>query len=183
MNSSYGLDAYRSHDLNVAMKTSSGDVITMDFANKQAGSFSQTKNENDTTMKASFSSMQSFQFSIDSNGITEQDQKEIDEFMKIAQPFIDDFLKELQTDAPNSPVTKLANKIATIFEPSKERDENAKNNVKSNIVKMFDNSVQNIKAPQKEDNHNSVDQIFKDAQKLLEKTLKVFEDFNQNIYA
>lgn len=48
---------------------------------------------------------------------------------------------------------------------------------------MFDNSVQNIKAPQKEDNHNSVDQIFKDAQKLLEKTLKVFEDFNQNIYA
>jgi post-segregation antitoxin (ccd killing protein) len=66
MNTSYGLDAYRSHDLNISMRTSSGDVIKMDFSNKQAGSFSQTKNANGISTSASFSSMQSFQFSIDS---------------------------------------------------------------------------------------------------------------------
>ncbi|MDQ7059926.1 MAG: hypothetical protein Q9M43_01820 [Sulfurimonas sp.] len=46
MNTSYALDAYRSHDLNIAMKTSSGDVIKMDFSNAESSSFRQTKNEN-----------------------------------------------------------------------------------------------------------------------------------------
>jgi len=181
MNTSYSLDAYKSHDLNIAMKTSSGDVITMDFANEQAGSLSQTKSANGTNTSASFSSMQSFQFSIDSNGITEQDQKEIDKFMKIAQPFINDFLKELQDDAPKSPVTKLANQIASIFEPSKQRDTNEKNLVKTNIVKTFDNALENVQP--KQDSENSLDKIFKDMQKLLEKTVQEFDQFNKNIYA
>lgn len=181
MNTSYSLDAYKSHNLNIAMRTSSGDVIKMDFSNEQAGSFSQTKNDNETSTSASFSSMQSFQYSIHSNGITQQDQKEIDDFMKIAQPFIDDFLKELQTDAPNSPVTKLANQIASIFEPSQQRDENNTNFVKSNIVHTFDNALENFKP--KEESISSLDLIFKDMQKLLEKTLKEFDEFNKNIYA
>ena len=181
MNTSYGINAYKSHDLNIAMKTSSGDVIKMDFSNQQAGSFSQTKNANGTSTSASFSSMQSFQFSIDTNGISTQDQKEIDEFMKIAQPFIDDFLKELQMDAPKSPVTQLANQIASIFEPSKQRDDNEKNFIKNNIVKAFDNSLENLQP--KEENETSIDKIFKDMQKLLEKTLQIFEQFNKNIYA
>ncbi len=181
MNTSYSLDAYKSHDLNIAMKTSSGDVIKIDFSNQQAGSFSQTKSANGTSTRASFSSMQSFQFSIDSNGISAQDQKEINDFMKIAQPFIDNFLKELQTDAPNSPVTKLANQIANIFEPSKQRDENEKNIIKSNIVQTFDNALGNVKT--KNEERNPLDKIFKDMQKLLEKTLKEFDNFNKNIYA
>ena len=181
MNTSYSLDAYRSHDLNIAMKTSSGDVIKMDFSNKQAGSFSQTKNDNGTKTSASFSSMQSFQFSIDSNGISAQDQKEIDNFMKTAQPFIDDFLKEFQSDAPKSPVTKIAKQIASIFDPNKPRGENAKNIVKNSIVKTFDNSLGNLQ--KKDEESNPIDKIFKNMQKLLEKTLKEFDNFNKNIYA
>ncbi len=181
MNTSYSLDAYKSHDLNIAIKTSSGDVIKMDFSNKQAGSFSQTKSANGTSTNASFSSIQSFQFSIDSNGISEQDQKEIDNFMKKAQPFIDDFLKEFQSDAPKSPVTKMAKQIASLFEPNKGRDENGKNSIKTNIVKAFDNSLKNIQT--KDETSNSLDTIFKDMQKLLEKTLKEFDNFNKNIYA
>ncbi len=172
MNTSYSLDAYKSHDLSIAMKTSSGDVIKMDFSNQQAGSFSQTKSANGTSTHASFASMQSFQFSIDSNGISAQDQKEIDAFMKKAQPFIDDFLQELQKDAPKSPVTQLANTIAAIFEPSKPRDENSKNFVKTNIVKTFDKANKNIQ-----------EDIFKEMQKLLEKTLKAFDTLPQNMYA
>jgi len=183
MNTSYSLDAYKSHDLNIAMKTSSGDVIKMDFANEQAGSFSQTKTENGTSTRASFSSMQSFQFSIDSNGISKQDQKEIDGFMKIAQPFIDDFLKELQKDAPNSPVTQLANKISSIFEPSRERDENQKNAIKTNIVDMFDNSLNKLQLPQEMKVEDIMKKILEDTQKLLERTLKEFDNFGKNTYA
>lgn len=189
MNTSYGLDAYQSHDLNIAMKTSSGDVIKMDFSNEQAGSFSQTKNNNGTSTSASFSSMQSFQFSIESNGISEQDQKEIDGFMKIAQPFIDDFLKELQTDAPNSPVTKLAKQIANIFRPSQERTENETNQTKNALVQTFDNALQdfNPSPPPTSDiqmtQEDPLKKILEDLQKLLEKSLKEFDNFNKSTYA
>lgn len=174
MDTSYGLNSYRSHDLNISMKTSSGDVINLDFANKQEFSMSHQENKNGSKSALSFSSMQSFQFSLTSNGIDAQDQKEIDAFMKIAKPSIDSFLKELEEDAPQTPVSKLANQIADIFTPLKNKDEESKNNVKTNIVKMFDNSLKEIK---------SIDKIFDDAKKLLEKTLEAFDSFHKNLYA
>ena len=186
MNTSYAMNSYQAHDLNIAMKTSSGDLITMDFANAQSSSLSHQQNANGSKTSMSFSSMQSFEFTIESNGISKQDQKEIDEFMKIAQPFIDDFLQELTDAAPKSPVTKLAHEIAAIFEPNKERDENQKNHVKTNIVKMFDDSIQKLEPPKENNELDEIDyleKMFKDAQKLLEKTLDAFDDFNKNTYA
>lgn len=183
MNTSYGLDAYRSHDLNIAMKTSSGDVIKMDFANEQSSSLRHSKDENGSSTSMTFSSMQSFNFSIDSNGIDAQDQKEIDEFMKTAQPFIDDFLKELSEDAPGTPVTQLAHDIAGMFDPNRERSEDGKNAIKTNIVKMFDNALAEIKPPENMSLEDTINKILEDTQKLLEKTLKEFDDFNKELYA
>jgi len=190
MDTSYAMNMYRSHDLNIAMKTSSGDVIKMDFANAQSSLLTHEENANGSRTTMSFSSMQSFQFSIESNGITKQDQKEIDAFMKIAQPFIDDFLKELKDSAPSSPVTKLAHTIAGLFDPNKDRNENSKNHVKTNIVDMFDNALKEFNKPEKHekevkelDNTNHLERIFKDMQKLLEKTLKEFDEFGKNTYA
>jgi len=174
MNTSYAMNSYRSHDLNIAMRTSSGDVIKMDFANEQSASMKYETDGKSSSSSMSFSSMQSFNFSIDSNGIDAQDQKEIEAFMKKAQPFIDKFLKELDEDAPKSPVTKMAKQIAGIFQPNEHRNENANNNIKTNIVKMFDRSLQTVQEPQ---------DIFKEAQKLLEKTLKEFDAFNKELYA
>jgi hypothetical protein len=125
----------------------------------------------------SFSSMQSFNFSVAGNGLDKQDQKEIKEFMKIAQPFIDDFIKELQQDAPQTPVTKIAQQIASIFEPQKPRDEEAKGAIKHNIVKLFDNSIARL------DPSQMMDKIFKESQNLLEQTLKAFENFDKEVYA
>ena len=183
MNTSYGLNAYRSHDLNIAMKTSSGDVIKMDFANEQSSSLSYSEDKNGSTTSMSFSSMQSFQFSIKSNGIDAQDQKEIDAFMKTAQPFIDDFLQELSEDAPKSPVTQLAKEIAGIFDPNRERDENQKNSIKTNIVAMFDNSLAKIEPKDALSKEDIIKKILQDTQKLLEKTLKEFDNLNKEIYA
>jgi len=183
MNTSYGLDTYRAHDLNIAMRTSSGDVIKMDFSNEQAASLRHSQSGNSSETSMSFSSMQSFQFSIKSNGIDAQDQKEIDEFMKIAQPFIDDFLAELSQDAPGTPVTKLAHDIAGLFDPNRERSEDGKNAIKTNIVKMFDNALAEIKPPQEISMEDIIKKIFEETQKLLEKTLKEFDNFNKELYA
>ena len=89
MNSLNSLNAYKSHDLNIMMKTSSGDVINMDFSNQQALSMSQKQNGNSSETNLSFASLQAFSFSVQSNGIDDQDKKEIEGFMKIAQPYID----------------------------------------------------------------------------------------------
>lgn len=183
MNTSYAFDTYRAHDLSIAMRTSSGDVIEMDFSNHQSASFSHEQNGSGSRTSMSFSSMQSFQFSVDSNGIDAQDQKEIDAFMKIAQPKIDEFLKELRDVAPKSPVSQLAHQIASIFEPSRDRDENAKNNIKTNIVDMFDDSIKKLELPEKINTEDMIDKIFEDAKKLLEKTLKEFDEFNKLLYA
>jgi len=167
------------------MRTSSGDIIKMDFANAQSTSLSHQQNENGSQTSMRFSSMQSFQFNIQTNGIDAQDQKEIDEFMKIAQPFIDDFLQELKDAAPKSPVTQLAHQIAGIFEPNQERSENQKNHIKTNIVALFDQSLKKLESPQKIeklDTQEMIDKIFKDAQKLLEKTLQEFDEFNKKFY-
>jgi len=183
MNTSYGLDTYRAHDLNIAMRTSSGDVIKMDFSNEQSSSLRHSQNGNNTQTSMSFSSMQSFEFSIKGNGIDAQDQKEIDEFMKTAQPFIDDFLKELSQDAPGTPVTKLAHDIAGLFDPNRDRSEDAKNSIRTNIVQMFDNALAEIKPLEKMSVEDIIKKIFEDTQKLLEKTLKEFDDFNKELYA
>ncbi len=182
MNTSYAMNTYMAHDLNITMKTSSGDTIEMDFANHQSSSLSHSENKNGSKTSMSFSSMQSFSFKIDSNGIDKQDQKEIDAFMKTAQPFIDDFLKELKDAAPKSPVSQLAHQIAGIFEPSRDRDENGKNHIKTNIVEMFDRAMEKLELPQKSNSQEMLDKMFADTQKLLEKTLDAFDDFNKNIY-
>jgi len=176
MNTSYDLNAYRSHELNIMMRTSSGDRIEFNFENQESASLYQEQSSKGTKNEAQFSSMQSFSFSIDSNGISEQDQKEIDAFMKLAQPYIDNFLKEFQESAPKSPVTRVAREIASAFQPSKERNEDQKNLVKHNIVKMFDNSVNN-------NIDNIFDKAFKQVESLLEKTLKEFDNFNKSLYA
>ena len=179
----YQQQNYYSHELNIAMRTSSGDVITMDFSNQKASSIDYAKNEKSEALSMGFSSMQSFHFSVESNGIDAQDRKEIAAFMKEAQPFIDKFLQEFQEDAPNTPVTKFAQQIAAAFKPNTDNSANKNNFIKTNIVKAFDNSLKTLQTAQELEPQNSIENILKELQKLLEKTLKEFDDFNKKQYA
>ena len=183
MSSLVGLESYRSHTLNIAMQTSSGDKITLDFSNENAASLMHSEDKNGSSTALSFSSMQSFAFSMQSNGIDAQDQKEIDAFMEVAKPFIDNFLEELKADAPKTPVTKLANDIASIFDPQRERSQEGSENIKANIVKLFDNAITRFEPPKVEDVATTMERIFKETQNLLEKTLQNFENFGTALYA
>ena len=183
MITSTSYDAYRAHDLNIAMRTSSGDEIKLDFSNEQSTSFSQTKDENGSSTTMTFSSMQSFHFSVDSNGIDAQDAKEIEAFMKEAQPFIDKFIAEFESDAPGTPVAQMAKQITDIFAPMKEKNEDTKNLVKANLVGMFDASMNKLEIPESSSKESIMEKIFEDSQKLLERTLAQFDKLNQELYA
>lgn len=168
------LNAYRSHELSIDMKTSSGDKLSLNFENEQSLSLSSKQDDNSKTENFSFSSMQAFNFSLETNGISEQDQKEIDAFMEKAQPYIDKFMKELEEQNQHSPINKIASDILKNISNFKESSEVVKNNTKNEIVKAFDNALQNTKATQ---------DIFDEAQKLLEKIIKGFDSLFEPLYA
>ena len=173
------LSAYRAHDLNIMMKTSSGDVINLDLSNEKSLEYAQKNEKGKKEEFMKFSSMQRFSFSMQtSNGIDEQDKKEIAAFMKIAKPYIDNFLKELKEDAPKSPINKIARQIADIFAPMKEKNQQTQVLTKNSIVKLFDDALEQNKEITK-----SFDELFKQTQKLLEKTLHAYEQKEKILYA
>ncbi len=174
MISSTSLNAYRSHELSIDMKTSSGDTLSLNFENTQELSLDSRQSDASKESSFSFSSMQAFSFKLDSNGISEQDQKEIDTFMKKAQPYIDKFMKELEDQTQNSPINKVASDITKLMGDLKNSDENVKNNTKKGIVDLFDNAVKNVKTNEK---------MIDEAQKFLQKILDGFNKILEPLYA
>jgi len=174
MISSSSLDAYRSHELSIAMKTSSGDTLSLNFENEQSLSMSSKTTSNSKEETFSFSSMQAFSFNIDSNGISEQDQKEINAFMKEAQPYIDKFMKELEDQNQTSPINKIASDVTKLIGNLKNSDENVKNNAKKGVIDLFDNAVKEIKTTEK---------MIEEAQKLMQKIIDGFDKMFEPMYA
>ena len=174
MITSASLDAYRSHELNIQMKTSSGDTLSLNFQNEQSLSLSEKTTSDSKEQSFSFSSMQAFSFSMDSNGISEQDQKEINAFMKKAQPYIDKFMKELKDQNQTSPINKIASDVTKMIGNLKNSDENVKNQAKKGVVDLFDNAVKEVKP---------TDKLIEEAQKLMKKIIEGFDKTFEPLYA
>ena len=171
---SASLNAYRSHELSIDMRTSSGDKLSLNFENEQSLSLSSTQDDNAKEAKFSFSSMQAFSFTLDTNGISEQDQKEIDAFMEKAQPYIDKFMKELEEQNHHSPVNKVASDILKEIGNLKNSNENVKNNAKKEMVDLFDKALENTK---------SFEKMVEESQKLLQKIIDGFDKIFEPLYA
>ena len=181
MNTLNSLNAYQSHDLSIMMKTSSGDVINLDMSNSSALSYKNQQDENGSKTEFSFASNQNFQFKVDSNGIDAQDKKEIEAFLEIAQPYIDNFMSELSEDQQKSPLNNIAQSISQLIAPAKEENEAYRSQTKESLVNTFDKSLDKFRPQAREHDsktHSSsaLDKLFEQSQKLLE---KVLEDFNK----
>lgn len=174
MITSSSLDAYRSHELLIQMKTSSGDTLSLNFQNEQSLSLSQKNTPDSKEQSFSFSSIQAFSFKMESNGISEQDQKEIDAFMKKAQPYIDKFMKELQDQNQTTPINKIASDVTQMIGNLKNSDEPLKNQAKKGVVDLFDNAAKEVKTTEK---------MIDEAQKLLKKILDGFDKKFEPLYA
>lgn len=176
MNTSYDLSAYRSRELTIEMRTSSGDVINLDFANRKQMELSASQNASGTEARFAFSSMEAYRFSVESNGIDEQDQKEIAAFMEIAQPYIDRFMKEVSAEAQTTPMNTIAQMVEGAFEGLSTRPENVQNQAKNDLVGLFDESLKAFEQTEK---------LLNESQKLLDKILRDLErgDAEKLLYA
>jgi hypothetical protein len=174
MTTATSYNAYRSHELNIQMKTSSGDTLSLNFENEQSLSLNEKTTSSSKEQSFSFSSMQAFTFTLNSNGISDQDQKEINAFMKKAQPYIDKFMKELEDQNQTSPINKIASEVTNLIGNLKNSDENVKNHAKKGVVDLFDNAVKETKTTEK---------IIEEAQKLMQKIIDGFDKLFEPIYA
>ncbi|MFY9141663.1 hypothetical protein [Sulfuricurvum sp.] len=174
MTTSTSFDAYRSHELTLQMKTSSGDSLSLNFENTQSLSLSEKTAPGSKEQSFSFSSMQAFSFNLDSNGITAQDQKEINAFMKKAQPYINKFMKELEDQNPTSPINKVASDVTKLIGNLKNSDENVKNHAKKGVADLFDNALNSVKSHEK---------MLEEAQKLMQKIIDGFDKLFEPMYA
>lgn len=173
MTTTTALNAYRSHELMIEMRTSSGDVISLDLKNQQSLSFEQTKSGDSKSSSFSFSSLQSFHFSVEGNGIDEQDRKEIDTLMKFARPHIEKFMKELEQQEQHTPLNKVAAEVGDLLSPLKEKDENTQNFAKNALVKVFDDTIKTLRQHQ---------EIIDESRKLLDKIFGSFDKTFQRLY-
>jgi len=174
MTTTASLNAYRSHTLDIQMKTSSGDTLSLNFENSNELSLNEKTSSDGKEQSFSFSSLQAFSFNIDTNGISEQDQKEINDFMKKAQPFIDKFMKELEDQNQTSPINKVASDVTKLIGDLKHSDDTIKNLAKKGVVDLFDNAIKPIKI-----NEN----ILNEAQKLMQKIIDGFDTLFEPMYA
>ena len=174
MTTATSYDAYRSHELNIQMKTSSGDTLSLNFTNEQSLSLNEKTTDESKEQSFSFASMQAFSFNLDSNGISEQDQKEINAFMKKAQPYINKFMKELEKENQTSPINKVASDVTKLIGNLKNSDENVKNHAKKGVVDMFNNAVKETKTTEK---------MIEEAQKLMQKIIDGFDKIFEPVYA
>jgi hypothetical protein len=174
MSSTYALDAFRSHELSIEMRTSSGDVLSLDMAQARSLQMAATKDENGTSAGFTFSSMQAFNFSMSTNGIDAQDKAEISAMMEIAKPYLDRFMSELEEGDNTTPRNQVAQNIADAFAPYKGEEVQGRDHAKNGIVKMFDHAVARAERFEK---------VIDEAQKLLETTLGYFDRTEAPSYA
>ena len=175
MNINTDLNAYTQHALSIDMKTSSGDLIQLDFNNEKSLDYSANENEK----SFSFSSMESFSFSYEGNGIDAQDKKEIDAFLKMAQPNIDNFVAGLNDGSSlTKPISQLTSNITSLFQPLKDKGEDILNMSKDGLVKAMD------RAFAKEINPLELtEKVLSHAQRYLEQVLKQLDKAEETLYA
>ena len=175
MNIDTALSAYSQHSLSIDIKTSSGDVIALDFNNEKFLDYSENKNQ----QSFSFSSMESFSFHYEGNGIDAQDKKEIDAFLKLAQPNIDNFVAGLNDGSSlTKPINQLTQNISQLFKPLKENaDNNLLNLSKEGLVKAMDRALVKELAPLEQ-----TQEIISHAQRFLEQMLKQLDKTEESFY-
>ena len=159
---------YSYNDFNFSMKTSSGDTIDLKMYDEHAAEFSHQKNDTTETTTLSLSHSYGYNFRYEGNGIDEQDKKEIAEAMKLIQPVMEDYLKNVAKNEPkNSDIINSAFDINSYL--PKPKDNNTKNYLNDETLKTIDKVLEKVE--------NQNEKILKEAQKLFDALLKQSERF------
>lgn len=159
---------YSYNDFSFSMKTSSGDTIDLKMYDERATEFSHEQNDSSSITTLSLSHAYGYNFYYEGNGIDAQDKQEIAEAMKLVEPIMEKFLKNVSESEPkNADIVNSAFDINSLL--PKAKDINTKNYLNDNTLKTFDKVLEKVE--------NQNEKILKEAQKLFDALLKQSERF------
>ncbi|WP_024955113.1 diacylglycerol kinase [Sulfurospirillum arcachonense] len=161
---------YSYNDFNLSMQTSSGDKIDLKLYDEKSSEVSYKQDENSTTMMLSLSHSYGYSFQYAGDGIDAQDQKEIDDAMKLVQPMLEKYFEEVNASEEDYSMAQITNKAFDInsYLPKAE-DLNTKNYLSDSTLKTID------KLLEKAENQN--EKTLQHAQKLFDALLKQMDRF------
>ncbi|MBN1839986.1 MAG: ATP/GTP-binding protein [Campylobacterales bacterium] len=159
---------YNANSFGFSLQTSSGDTIDLSMYNERSMEFSHTKDGGTTLTTLSLSHSYGYSFSYEGNGIDANDQKEIDEAMKVIQPMMDEYLKSVEQSNTNAAkLTNTAYDINALLPKSENLD--TQNYANDSLLKSLD------KILEKAQNQN--EKMLQEAQKLFDTILKQQKGF------
>jgi hypothetical protein len=159
--------SYNSFDF--SFKTSSGDTIDLSMYDERSAEISHEQSGSTSITSFSLSHAYGYSFHYQGNGIDVNDQKEIDEAMKLIQPMMNDYLKNVAKNGTSTSqlTTNTAYDINSKLPTMK--DLNTQNYANDSMIKSLD------KILEKAENQN--EKMLKEAQKLFDSILKQQKGF------
>ncbi|NCD12039.1 MAG: diacylglycerol kinase [Epsilonproteobacteria bacterium] len=159
---------YNANRFGFSLQTSSGDTIDLSMYNERSMEFSQTTNGNSRATTLSLSHAYGYSFSYEGNGIDANDQKEIDEAMKVIQPMMDEYLKSVEQSNTNAAkLTNTAYDINALLPKSENLD--TQNYANDSLLKSLDKILEQAQ--------NQNEKMLQEAQKLFDTILKQQKGF------
>lgn len=194
---------YAHQDIALQIKTSSGDLIDLSMYKEASAAYSESSDGTSYTKTSELSFSQGYKFHYEGNGISEQDQKEIDEALKKFKPEIEKFMAKSGGDESVKNTSKPEDWLASLgsgIMPT-PKDDNMKNAQKSQMAKAFDemmkkfssnmallsppknDDTQNAQKPQAEQGYSPLEKVFNDSKRLLDKIFSLMDGETQIQYA
>lgn len=159
---------YAYNDFNFSMQTSSGDTLELKMYDEKSIALSQESSETRQTTTLSLSHAYGYSFSYQGDGIDEIDKKEIDQALRLVQPMLNNYFKNVQEAESNTAdITNKAFDINSYLPKAKESNTN--NYMNDSLMKSIDKVL--------EAKENQNDKMLKEAQKLFNALLKQRERF------
>ena len=161
---------YSYNSLDFSLQTSSGDTIDLSMYDERSLEVSQEQSGNTSSTSLSLSHAYGYSFHYKGDGIDANDQKEIDAAMKLIQPMMDEYLKNVEESGNSTSQAKTTNTAYDINSklPTIE-DLNTQNYANDSILKSLDKILEKA---QKQN-----EQLLKEAQKLFDSILKQQKGF------
>lgn len=163
-------NSYSYSSFGFSLQTSSGDLIDLNMYDERSTAISQEQSDTTQTTTLSLSHAYGYDFHYEGNGIDANDQKEIDEAMKVIQPMMDAYLSEVEKSDTASTHAKSTNSAYDIQSTLPTiKDINVQNYANNSMLKSLD------KILEKAENQN--EKMLQEAQKLFENILKQQKGF------
>jgi hypothetical protein len=159
--------AYNNFDF--AMKTSSGDTLSLAMYDNKELSYQEQKKDGTHTRELSLSHAYGYKFSYEGDGIDAQDRKEIEAALEQLQPELEAFMEKVKESGIPSPRTIADEAFSLRQMLPTPRDENHKSFLQDSILKAFDKELLKFSPQEK---------VLETAQKLFERLLEQMEHFS-----